>query len=224
MSYLVDLVSIIWPFTAGVFVLLSPCGYALIPGYISYHLGAEVTFSRAIKGGIISTIGLIAVFSILGFMSLLVSGVIRPYLTLLVFFSAIVMISFGVLITIGFNFKSTYFQIGVPDKRGMMGFFVFGIAYGLGAAGCTSPIFFTVILSAVINSGTFGGLLSFIAYAFGVGIPLMITSIFVATAKRSLLSKINSITPKLHKFSGITMILVGVYLIYYYLISGLSYF
>ncbi|MFC1754786.1 cytochrome c biogenesis CcdA family protein [Thermoproteota archaeon] len=219
-----DVVSIIWPFTAGIFVLLSPCGYALIPGYISYHLGAEVTFSRALKGGVMSTIGLITVFSILGFLSLLATELIRPYLTWLIVFSAIVMIGFGALIIIGFSFKSSYFQIGVPDKRGMMGFFVFGIAYGLGAAGCTAPIFFSVILSAVINSGTFGGLLSFIAYAFGVGIPLMITSILVATAKQPLLSKINSITPKLHKFSGVTMILVGFYLIYFYVISGLASF
>ena len=64
---MVDIVSIWWPFSAGVLVLLSPCGYALIPGYISYHLGSEVSVSRALQGGIISTIGLVAVFSILGF-------------------------------------------------------------------------------------------------------------------------------------------------------------
>lgn len=219
-----DVVSIIWSFTAGVFVLLSPCGYALIPGYISYHLGAEVTFSRALKGGAVSTIGLITVFSILGLMSLLISGIIRPYLTLLVVFSAIVMIIMGTLILGGFSFQTTFFRIGGSNKRGMRGFFVFGIAYGLGAAGCTAPLFFSIILIGVLNAGAFGGFLTFLAYALGVGIPLIITSILVATAKRSLLSKINSITPKLHKFSGVIMILVGIYLIYFYSISGLASF
>jgi cytochrome c biogenesis protein CcdA len=55
----------------------------------------------------------------------------------------------------------------------------------------------------------------------GVGIPLIITSILVATAKRPLLLKINNITPRLYKFSGVVLILVGIYLIYTYMASGL---
>ncbi len=218
---MVDIVSIMYPFTAGVLVLLSPCGYALIPGYISYHLGSEVSFSRALQGGIISTVGLVAVFSVLGLGSSLISGLIRPYLTLLTVFSGVVVIIFGVLILSGFSFPSTFLRINGSDRRGMSGFFVFGIAYGLGAAGCTAPVFFSVILIGMLDGGVFGGLLTFTLYALGVGIPLIITSILVATAKRPLISKIAGITPRLHKFSGVVMILVGIYLIYTYMTSGL---
>jgi cytochrome c biogenesis protein CcdA len=218
---MVDIVSIMYPFTAGVFVLLSPCGYALIPGYISYHLGAEVSFIRALQGGVVSTLGLVAVFSILGIASSLISGLIRPYLTLFTVFSAVVVIILGILILSGFNFPSTFLKIGGSSKRGMTGCFVFGIAYGFGAAGCTAPIFFSIILFAVANAGVFGGLLTFTLYALGVGLPLIVTSILVATAKRSLISKISGFTPRLNKFSGMVLILVGLYLIYTYITSGL---
>jgi len=222
---MVDIVSIMYPFTAGVFVLLSPCGYGLIPGYISYHLGSEVSFSRALQGGVISTVGLVAVFSVLGLASSLISGFIRPYLTLLTVFSAVVVMILGVLILsdliFGFSFPSTFLNKSGSSKRGMMGFFVFGIAYGLGAAGCTAPVFFSVILIGMLDGGVFGGLLTFILYALGVGIPLIITSILVASAKRPLISKISGLTPKLYKFSGVVLILVGIYLIYTYMTSGL---
>lgn len=218
---MVDIVSIWWPFSAGVLVLLSPCGYALIPGYISYHLGSEVSVSRALQGGIISTIGLVTVFSILGLGSFLISGLIRPYLTLLTVFSAIVIMIMGLLILSGFSFPSTFLRLQGSSKRGMTGFFIFGIAYGLGAAGCTAPVFFSVLLFGMLDGGMFGGILTFTFYALGVGIPLIITSILVATTKRSMISKIRDITPKLHRFSGVVMILVGIYLIYTYLTSGL---
>ena len=218
---MVDIVSIMYPFTAGIFVLLSPCGYALIPGYISYHLGSDVSFSRALQGGIISTVGLVAVFSILGIASSLISGLIRPYLTLLTVFSGIVVMILGVLILGGFSFPSSFLKFSGSSKRGMMGFFIFGIAYGLGAAGCTAPVFFSVILIGMLDGGVFGGLLTFVLYALGVGIPLIITSILVATAKRPLLLKINNITPRLYKFSGIVLILVGIYLIYTYMAAGM---
>ena len=218
---MVDIVSIMYPFTAGVLVLLSPCGYALIPGYISYHLGSEVSVSRALQGGLISTIGLVAVFSILGLGSFLISGLIKPYLTLLTVFSAVVVIILGGLILSGFSFPSTFLRLGGSSKRGMTGFFVFGIAYGLGAAGCTAPVFFSVILIGMLDGGVFGGFLTFTLYALGVGIPLIITSILVATAKRPLISKISGLTPKLFRFSGVVMILVGIYLIYTYMTSGL---
>jgi|TARA_Y100000031_G_scaffold118024_1_gene131121 cytochrome c biogenesis protein CcdA len=217
---MVDIVSIMYPFTAGIFVLLSPCGYALIPGYISYHLGSEVSFSRALQGGVISTMGLVTVFSILGIMSSFISGLIMPYLTLLTVFSGIVVMILGGLILGGFSFPS-FLRFSGSSRRGMMGFFVFGIAYGLGAAGCTAPVFFSIILIGMLDGGVFGGLLTFVLYALGVGIPLIITSILVATAKRPLLLKINNITPRLYKFSGVVLILVGIYLIYTYMASGL---
>ncbi len=129
-----DIVSIIYPFTAGVFVLLSPCGYALIPGYISYHLGAEVSFIRALQGGVVSTLGLVAVFSILGIASSLISGLIRPYLTLFTVFSAVVVIILGILSDIGgyafgkiFKWKRLTKISPKKTFSGVLGSFVFSL-------------------------------------------------------------------------------------------------
>lgn len=216
-----DLVSLVYPFTAGVFVLFSPCGYALIPGYVSYYLGSEVTVPRALKGGIASTLGLVSIFAAIGLGSSVIGDLIKPYITLFTVFSAIILIILGVLILADISLPSAYLQIISSERRGLPGFFIFGIAYGLAAAGCTAPIFFSIILFAFISSGAFNGLVTFLLYALGVGLPLIITSILVATAKRPLISRIRNLTPKLYKLSGVVLILVGLYLIYLYSTSGL---
>ncbi len=217
----VDFVSLTYPFIAGVFVLLSPCGYALLPGYISYNLGSKITVSKALKAGVVSTVGLVSVFSVIGLAVSLIGFLIKPYITLITVFAAIIMIIFGLSILTGVGFPSLHIHIGFPDRRGLTGFFIYGTAYGLAAAGCTAPIFFSTILLAVTKSGTFGGLLTFILYALGVGLPLIVTSILVATAKQSVLTRINNLTPKLYKLSGVVMIMAGIYLIYFYYTSGI---
>lgn len=219
-----DVVSLLYPFTAGVFVLLSPCGYALIPGYISYYLGSEITVPRALKGGIVSTLGLITIFSIIGLGSTLIGGLIKPYVTLFTVFAAVILIILGVLILAEIPLPSAYLQIVSSERRGLPGFYIFGIAYGLAAAGCTAPIFFSIMLFAFIRSGPFDGLITFLIYALGVGIPLIITSFLVATAKRPLIGRIRNLTHRLYKLSGVILILAGLYLIYLYYTSGLATF
>jgi cytochrome c-type biogenesis protein len=212
----VDLVSITYPFTAGIFVLLSPCGYALIPGYISYYLGSDLSVQRALKGGLISTLGLVSVYGFIGLGAQFLGSLIRPYITTFILFSAIVLFFLGFLILANVNLPYL-FSINPSNKRGITGFFIFGVAYGLAAAGCTAPIFFSILLLAVMGEGALGGVLTFAFYAIGVGLPLIVTGILVALAKNTIIDKIRNLTPKLHKISGIVMILVGIYLIYIYL-------
>lgn len=216
-----DIVSLAYPFVMGVFVMLSPCGYALIPGYITYYLGSEITVSRALKGGIVSTIGLITVYAAVGASITVIGGLIKPYITLLTVFSGVMMIILGVLMIANVQLPLAY-QVISSERKGLRGFFVYGIAYGLAAAGCTAPLFFSVVLLAFTRSGTFDGVITLILYAIGVGVPLIITSILVAMAKRPLLAKIQNLTPMLHKISGVVMILGGLYLIYLYYTSGLA--
>ncbi len=215
-----DLLSLGYPFIAGFFVLFSPCGYALLPSYISYYLGSEITVFRAIKGGFASTLGLISIFAFIGLGSSIIGGLIRPYIELFTVFAAIILIILGVLILAEVNLPHVI-NIGPSFRIGLSGFFLFGIAYGLAAAGCTAPIFLSIILLAVMESGAFAGLTTFLIYALGVGLPLIVTSILVAVTKQQLISRMRNLTARLYKLSGIVLIIVGIYLVYLYFSSGL---
>ena len=219
---MVDIITVfISPFILGLFVLLSPCGYALIPGYIAYNLGSDITVSRALKGAVTATLGLISIFSLIGIAVTFVGWLVKPYITLVTILAAVIMIVFGLSILLGVTFPMTGYSFGNSNRKGLLGFYFYGIAYGLAASGCTAPIFFSTVFLAITKAGTIGGFLFFISYALGVGLPLIVTSFLVATAKTSIISRINTLTPKLYKLSGVIMILMGIYLIYIYYNSGL---
>jgi cytochrome c biogenesis protein CcdA len=68
---------------------------------------------------------------------------------------------------------------------------------------------------------TSGGILevtlTFLVYALGMSVPVVVSGILVATAREAALKRLVRMRPWLDKASGVIMILVGVYLIYYYL-------
>jgi len=99
--------------------------------------------------------------------------------------------------------------------KGLPGFYLFGIVYGMAGVGCSAPIFLSVLLHAM-TKGPVNGILTFAAYAVGMGIPLVVTSVLLAEAKDYVIARITRITPRLHRVSGIILILVGVYLAYFY--------
>jgi cytochrome c biogenesis protein CcdA len=85
----------------------------------------------------------------------------------------------------------------------------------LAGVGCSAPIFLSVLVYA-ISSGLINGVITFITYALGMGVPLIITSVLLAEAKEYIIRKISRATPLLQKSSGIVLIIVGIYLLYLY--------
>ena len=64
-----------WPFGLGIFAAFNPCGFAMLPAYLSYFLGIEskendqrrlTTVARGLIVGLIMTMGFIAVFGTFG--------------------------------------------------------------------------------------------------------------------------------------------------------------
>jgi cytochrome c-type biogenesis protein len=200
-------------FTAGIFSIFSPCGYALLPGYISFYLGPGSSVVKAVSGAIVCTFGLITVFSSLG---LLASGfgVLLPQLIpLLNLLAGVILIVMGVATTMQVNLPYISVPLVAPHRKGHIGFYLFGAVYGLASAGCSAPIFLSILFYA-ISKGLVNGVLTFTAYAIGMGTPLTLTSILVAEAKEFLIKRVHRFTPWFQRVSGIILIVVGVYLLY----------
>ena len=80
---------------AGFVTLLSPCGYALLPGMIGYLLGGKVTLRGAIRGSFTTILGVLVVFSVVGLILSIASGVIRSIIPHLTLAAAIIIIAIG---------------------------------------------------------------------------------------------------------------------------------
>jgi len=214
-----DLAGLIFAFTAGMLSLLSPCGYALLPGYISYHLGSELPVRKAILGGLLSLAGLATVFSCIGFLSSIANVLLSQLIPLLELVAAVVIIFMGVSILVKIKIPSISMLVKAPKQKGLIGLYVFGVAYGLAGVGCSAPIFFSILAYAVAVEEFLSSIITFLVYTIGMGAPLILTSILVAEAKKLTIERIAKATPWLQKFCGVFLILVGVYLLYFYYIT-----
>jgi cytochrome c-type biogenesis protein len=202
-------------FSAGVFSLFSPCSYALLPGYVSYYLGAKFGVVKALTGGLACTLGLITVFAAIGGLASSLGELVPQIIPLLDIAAGVILIAMGLGNLMEFNMPFLSLNIGLSKKQGFMGLYTYGIVYGLAGVGCSAPIFISVLFYSM-SKGLAQGILSFVAYALGMGAPLIVTTLLLSQAKEYMIKRINVATEKLRRASGGVLIAVGFYLIYFY--------
>jgi cytochrome c-type biogenesis protein len=210
-----DAAGLAFAFTAGLFSIFSPCGYALLPGYVSYYLGSDFSVTKGVLGGLACTLGLTTVFSVVGVLTSNLGSLLHTLVPLLDLLAAAILIAMGAIMLLKVQLPYLSFNVSPSRRRGLPGFYLFGIVYGMAGVGCSAPIFLSVLVHAM-TKGPVNGLLTFTVYAIGMGVPLIITNILLAETQDYVIAKIMKITPRLHRLSGIVLILVGAYLAYFY--------
>jgi cytochrome c-type biogenesis protein len=207
-------------FSAGVFSLFSPCSYALLPGYVSYYLGARFGVVKALTGGLACTLGLITVFAAIGGLASSLGELVPQIIPLLDIAAGVILIAMGLGSLLDLKTPYLSLNIGPSKRQGFLGLYIYGIVYGLAGVGCSAPIFISVLFYAM-SKGLAQGVLSFVAYALGMGAPLIVTTLLLSQAKDYMIQRINMATEKLRRVSGAVLVAVGLYLIYFYYITYL---
>ncbi|MBO3842967.1 MAG: cytochrome c biogenesis protein CcdA [Candidatus Brockarchaeota archaeon] len=210
-----DLLGLTFAFTAGIFSLISPCGYALLPGYISYYLGSKLPVGKAVSGGLVCTAGLMTLFSVIGMLASSLGALLAQIIPLFDLVAGTIVMFMGVSMLIKIRIPYISMPTKISKRGGLFGLYIFGIIYGLAAAGCSTPIFLSILFYAMAK-GIINGTVMFITYAIGMGLPLIVTNVLVAEAKELMIKKIVNSTLWLQRISGILLIVVGIYLFYFY--------
>jgi len=91
----------------------------------------------------------------------------------------------------------SFLKIG--NKKSFLGVFSYGLLY----------LFFAVLFYAASSGGIYHGLIIFVFYAMGMGLPLILITILVAKANDLILRKMSRSTGILKKISGVILIIVG---------------
>jgi cytochrome c biogenesis protein CcdA len=136
--------------------------------------------------------------------------------------AGLMVISMGAIMVAELRFPAPFVVSRAPRRGGLIGAFLYGVAYGLAASSCSAPIFLSVILYAVVAGGPLGplhGAITFVVYAIGMGIPIIAVTILAAKARRFILERMVEMTPRLQRVSGIVLIMMGAYLIYSYYLA-----
>jgi cytochrome c-type biogenesis protein len=109
---------------------------------------------------------------------------------------------------------------GVATRRGIAGYFAYGIAYALASLGCTLPIFLTVLASAVLAGGWVGELLQFVLFGIGMSLVLTALTLLAAIFKTQLLLRLRVLGRIVDPLSAVLLLAVGGYILYYWLTLG----
>jgi len=219
-------------FAAGMVAAVNPCGFAMLPAYLSLYLGTEeggfaersVTrrVVRALVVGLVVSSGFVLLFGLAGIGvsaggTVLISAM--PVLGVLVGEALVV---FGVWMLLARRgpyaavFGRLATRLGDPTKVGVRGFFLFGLAYGAASLGCTLPAFLAVVGSGIAAGGVVPGAGRFVGYGLGMASVLMTLILALAFLKEGLIKRLRRALPYVQTASAVLLILAGAYVVFYW--------
>jgi cytochrome c biogenesis protein CcdA len=224
-----------YSFGAGMVSTVNPCGFSMLPAYLSLYLGdrdgGTASSHFILRGGkalLIATavtLGFTVLFSFFGAILWAGGYILMQYLPWLGLFVGSVLACLGLFLLAG---KSVHTAlparlanlIGTSDSQGFSTYFLFGIGYGMASLGCTLPIFLVVIGSAIKSQGFSNGLFQFFSYSLGMGAVLTSLALSLAVFKGGLATYLRRVLPYMGRIAGALLLISGSYQIYYWLTKG----
>jgi cytochrome c-type biogenesis protein len=208
-------------FTAGLVAAVNPCGFPMLPAYLSFFMGADDRdvdrtgrVPRALLSAAAVSVGFLAVFGALGIpINAGVTWLYRwmPWLTLVIGAGLLVL---GIAMLLGWHPPSLVPRLDRGGRtRGLGSMAVFGVSYAVTSLSCTLPIFLTYVLTVPRNPAA--GLVAFAAYGAGFAVVIMSLSLAVALARESMVRRLRSVLPYVDRIAGGLLVLVGAYLVLY---------
>jgi cytochrome c-type biogenesis protein len=237
LSQLAVLLPVGYAFGAGMVSAVNPCGFAMLPVYLTLYLGAEdSTFRqkppllRMLKAcwiTLVVTAGFGLLFGLVGAVVSAGGSFIMgfmPWLAIVVG-CALTLLGGWMLLgrTVSFPFMLKLAdRIGDPREMSISGFFLFGVAFGATSLSCTLPIFLMVVGSSMAAGDFLAGIYQFLSYILGMGSVLFVLTLGIALVKEGLVvTTMRKILPYVQKISAVFLIIAGGYVMYYWFSSGL---
>jgi len=225
-----------YSFGAGMVSTVNPCGFSMLPAYLSLYLGDAyegsgarhrllVAGARAMLLGAAVTLGFTVLFSFFGMVIWTGGYILMQYLPWLGLLVGLALVGLGLFLLSG---KSVHAalparlanMIGTPEKQGFKTYFLFGIGYGTASLGCTLPVFLVVVGSAMKSRGFSDGAFQFISYSLGMGTVLTALALSIALFKGGLTTYLRRAVPHMGRIAGALLLVSGSYQVYYWLTKG----
>lgn len=218
--------AIVYAFGVGMVATFNPCGFAMLPAYLSYFLGlenarvgeqrADATVLRALGVGAAMTAGFVVVFGLLGLVLEPIMSSITDKLPWVTIVLGIVLVVLGIRLLMGREITLQLPKISKgPEGREFGSVFLFGISYALVSLSCTLSLFIAAISTVIDQQNFFVGIGAFIAYALGMGLVLIVLTLAIALARQGIVRRMRGVLPYINRISGALLVLAGLYVAYY---------
>ena len=202
-------------FIEGFASFLSPCVLPMLPMYVSYFAGQDKDLRRTVINSLGFVSGFTIVFVLLSIFASTLGKLITTNIRYLNIIFGIIIILFGMHYIGILNIKILNKSKGIQKNKDKLSFFS-AIIFGMLFSVCWTPCVGVFLSSALMMSATSqnvlkGGLMLFI-YSIGLGIPFILTSIFLEKLKNTF-NHIKKHYNVINKIAGIILIFSGIMLI-----------
>jgi cytochrome c biogenesis protein CcdA len=215
-----------FPYALGIVAAFNPCGFAMLPAYLSYFLGLEGDaeanlFRNVVRGllvGLALTAGFVLVFGVFGllFETILSQRTVISKTGYITAGVGVLMIPLGIVMLSGkeINLRLPKVNRGAGSRQ-LPSVFMFGVSYAVISLSCTIGLFISVISGSFARQGFADGVANFIAYAVGMGSVITFLTISLAMARTNIARDLRRVLPYVSRVSGLMLILAGLYLVNY---------
>lgn len=206
---------------AGILAAFNPCGFALLPTYLTMFLGPDQgkgsSVRRALVVGASVTVGFLAVFAVAGVAVSALSVTLGDWLSVLTGVSGLLLVLGGIYVLSGREFSARLPRANLQVSGSNKGMVAYGIVYATVSLSCTLPIFLAAVISvfSVPGAGFIDGLVALLAYGLGMGLVLTVLALGMALFRDATISRMRRITPYMNRVSGIFLVLAGTYVLWY---------
>ncbi len=203
-------------FIEGMASFLSPCVLPMLPMYVSYFAGQDKNLKKTIINSLGFVLGFTIIFVVLGIFASTLGKLVTANSRYINIIFGMMIIIFGMHYMGILNIKILNKSKGIQKKKDKLSFFS-AILFGMIFSVCWTPCVGVFLSSALMMSATSenilkGGMMLLI-YSIGLGIPFIITSIFLERLKDTF----NSIKKHyniINKIAGIILIFSGILVIF----------
>lgn len=211
---------------AGMAATVNPCGFALLPAYLSAFVGMEAAdeqprargsaVMRAIAVSAVLTAGFVTVFGLFGLIVSPLSVRYQEYLPWATIAIGLCLLVLGVMMLLG---RQPTLNLPKLDKGGADGtlasMYLFGVSYAVASLSCTIAGFLGVTAGTFRSGDVLSGVVLFVLYGLGMGVVVGVLTVAVALARDGVVARFRSWAPTINRVAGGLLAVAGAYVAYY---------
>lgn len=212
---------------AGMLAAVNPCGFAMLPGYVTFLIASESGQSEASAGTWRSlgralavtgamTIGFTLVFVGFGLVVTPLALAVEQYLPWVTIVIGLALLGLGGWLASGreLTLLVPKPQPGKP-ARSLRWAGVYGVTFAIASLSCTIGPFLALTTVAISSSSFLGGLAVFAVYALGMGLVVGVLTVATALARDAVAAWLRRALPYVNRAGGVLLLLAGAYVAWY---------
>lgn len=207
---------------AGMLAALNPCGFALLPAYLTLLVVGDdqapraVALGRALRMTATMTAGFASLFAVFGLVVAPLASSVQRYLPWVSVAVGLALLAAGGWVLSGRTLWTPRVSRGKAPVTGSLGaMFGYGVSYAAASLTCTIAPFLAVVVAAFRSESWIAGGALFLLYAAGMGLVVGTAAVAVALAQGSLVRGARRLGQFVPTAGGVLLVVVGGYVAYY---------